>query len=115
VAMREFRPKTNREKNFVICYWVSPKQWTKYAVASTVIKCIHNEQLTILFNFIKETLFSERRLLNLGKFFYSNSKGKIGRQKHGNNLEFLHAIKDDWLGNNLGHYRLRRILKKMFF
>ncbi len=67
-----------------------------------------------MFNFIKEPLFSERRLPNLGKF-YNNSKGKIGRQKLGNNLEFLHAIKYDLLGIQLGHNRLRRILKKTFF
>jgi hypothetical protein len=80
--MREFRPKTNREKLDVICQWASLKQWSKYTIASTVTKCIQNEQPNILFNFIKETLFSERRLANRGKLCY-NSKGKVGRQKLG--------------------------------
>ncbi len=91
----------------------SYKYWSKCAFASTVIKCIHIEHPTILLNFIKGTLFSECRSLNLEKF-YNNSKGKIGRQKFGNNLELIHAIKDDWLGIDLGHGRLRRVLKKTF-
>ncbi len=47
--------------------------------------------------------------------FYDNSKGKIGRQKLGNNLDFMTAIKTSWLGRNLGNDAIRRILKRTFF
>jgi hypothetical protein len=114
VAMREFRPKTNREKIDVICQRASPKQWSKYAIASSVIKCISNGQPVLLVEFIKETLYIERRSPGIGKF-YDNSKGKIGKQKLGNNLSFMNAIKDDWLGLELDNDRLRRILKKTYF
>ncbi len=68
----------------------------------------------VLVNFIKETLYHECRSPKIGKF-YNNAKRKIGRQKLGNNLDFMNAIKDDWLRSILGPDRLRRILKKTFF
>jgi hypothetical protein len=47
--------------------------------------------------------------------FYNNAKGKVGRQKIGNSLEFMNAIKDKWLGENLRPDAIRRLLKKTFF
>ena len=115
VALNEYRP-TNREKIDLLCKRASPKQWSKYCIASLLINCIQNEKPTLLVSFIKETLYHERQSPNIGKF-YNNVKGKIGRQKLGNNLEFMSAIRDDWLdtGTAIGPDRLRRILKKTFF
>ncbi len=116
VALHEYRPKTNREKIDLLCGRASPKQWSKYCIASLVINCLQNGKPTLLVSFIRETLYHERRSPNIGKF-YNNAKGKIGRQKLGNNLEFMSAIRDDWLdtGTAIGPDRLRRILKKTFF
>ena len=61
-----------------------------------------------------ETLYTERRAAHIAKF-YNNAKGKIGRQKLGNGLDFMACIKDNWYGLQLGPDRVRRILKKTFF
>jgi hypothetical protein len=67
-----------------------------------------------LIPFIRETLYSKRRFPNVAKFF-NNAKGKIGRQKLGNNLDFITAIKTNWLGMDLGDDAIRRALKRTFF
>jgi hypothetical protein len=68
-----------------------------------------------LVNFLSEMIFKERRLPDVAKF-YSNSKGKFSRQKLGNTLDFMNAIKDKWLNNHtLTPDRMRRILKRSFF
>jgi hypothetical protein len=67
-----------------------------------------------LIPFIKETLYTERRYPDIPKF-YNNAKGKIGRQKLGNNLDFMAAIRTKWLGMNPGNDAIRRALKKSFF
>jgi hypothetical protein len=47
--------------------------------------------------------------------FYENLKGKISRQKFGNNIQFMRAIKEPWLGQQLSDASIRRILKSTFF
>jgi hypothetical protein len=79
-----------------------------------VIKVIKSGQPSILHALVTETLYTERRHPGLGRF-YDNSRGKVGRQKLGNNLEFFNAIRTDWLGMELGHDANRRLLKKAFF
>jgi hypothetical protein len=62
-----------------------------------------------LHEIICKTIFMERRHPHVGKF-YSNAKGKFGRQKIGNGLGFFNAIKEDWLRLDIGDDTLR--LKK---
>jgi hypothetical protein len=50
----------------------------------------------------------------IGKF-YDNSKGKIGRQKLGNSVQFMSAIKTPWNGENWTNDKIRIELKKVFF
>ena len=61
-----------------------------------------------------ETMYTERRFPKTPKFYYS-SGGKTGKQKLGNNLGFMVAIKDKWLGKNLGDDAERQLLKKTYF
>jgi hypothetical protein len=63
---------------------------------------------------LKETLFEERRKPGFGQFS-DNSKGKIGKQKLGNNVQFMKAIKEPWLGTDITDTAIRRILKTTFF
>ncbi len=51
-------------------------------------------------NYLKETLYTERRHRHNAKFF-NNLKGKIGKQKIGKNLEFIRAITEEWYGKIL--------------
>jgi hypothetical protein len=48
----------------------------------------------------RETLYSERRDQHKGKFF-DNSKGKVGKQKLGINIQFMDAIREDWQDRDL--------------
>jgi len=113
IAVSDHRNNINREKLDVLWQRASPKQWSKYAMASIVIKTITNQEPQGVYNLIKETLYTERRFPEVAKF-YNNAKGKIGRQKIGNNLDFMNAIKDKWLGENLRPDAIRRILKKTY-
>ena len=44
-----------------------------------------------------------------------NSKGKVGKQKLGNNLLFLAAIQEGWYGLDLKDDRIRTLLKYTYF
>ncbi len=59
-------------------------------------------------------MYTERRFPEVAKF-YNNTKGKFGRQKLGNNLDFMAAIKRKWLGIDMTNDAIRRMLKKSFF
>jgi hypothetical protein len=113
VSVQNYKGRINCEKLEMMCQRASPKQWSKYAISTIVIKCLHPliKQPTKLVNFPSETLFTERRYPDVTKFF-SNSKGKFGRQKLGNNLEFMNATKDKWLNN---HTLTPDRLKRSFF
>ena len=69
---------------------------------------------TNLVNFLRETMYTEQRFPDTAKF-YDNSRGKIGKQTLGNNLEFMQGIKDNWLRQDLDNHKIQRILKKTFF
>jgi hypothetical protein len=90
-----------REKLDLICQRASSKQWSKYATASVVIKCLTSNESKGLIPIISETLYTERRFPDVAKL-YDNAKKKIGRQQRGNNLEFMTAGKTRWLGMDLG-------------
>jgi hypothetical protein len=107
IAVHDFKQRINRKKLDIECQRASPKQWSKYAISSVVIKATRSQKPSVLYDFITETLYTERRHPHLGRF-YDNSKGKVGRQKLGNNLEFFNAIKSDWLGLELGHDAIKR-------
>lgn len=114
VAVHDIKARMNREKLDILCQRASPKQWSKYAIASIVIKCLTSNKPTNLVNFLRETMYIDQRFPDAAKF-YDNSRRKIGKQKLGNNLGFMQAIKDDWLGQDLDNHKIRRILKKTFF
>ncbi len=44
-----------------------------------------------------------------------NARGKVGKQKIGKNLEFMNAIKDKWLSEDLRPDAIRGMLKRTFF
>jgi hypothetical protein len=114
VAVHDHKQRINREKLDLKCSRASPKQWSKYAIANTVIKVIRDRLPCELFATLHETLYEERRKPGFGHF-YDNSKGKIGKQKFGNNIQFMKAIKEPWLGTELKDPSIRRILKSTFF
>jgi hypothetical protein len=110
----DHKNRINREKLDVLCQRASPKQWAKYAMATVVMKCLKTGEPSVLKQLIQETIYTERRRPHIGKF-YNNAKGKIGRQKIGNGLDFFNAIKDDWLDMDLSNDAIRRLLKRTFF
>jgi hypothetical protein len=112
--VHDFKGRINREKLDIKCARASPKQWSKYAASSTVIKVLRENLPMELCNTLRETLYEEGRKPGIGHF-YDNSKGKIGKQKFGNNIHFMKAIKEPWLGENLPDATIRRILKSTFF
>jgi hypothetical protein len=114
VAVHDHKRRINREKLDIKCARASPKQWSKYAISNTVIKVLRDGLPSELSATLHETLYEERRRPGFGKF-YDNSKGKIGRQKFGNNIHFMTAIKEPWLGTGLQDASIRRILKSTFF
>ncbi len=114
IAICDFKGRINREKIDVLSSRASPKQWSKYAMAAIVIKTIRDKQPTTLHELIMETMFEERRKPGLAKF-YNNSKGKVGRQKIGNNLDFMMAIKQPWTQANLNNDKIRMLLKETYF
>jgi hypothetical protein len=59
---------------------------------------------------VSETLNEE----SIGRF-YDNSKGKIGKQKLGNNIQFMSALRIPWNGEQWSNDKIRIELKKVFF
>ena len=114
VLAGDFKGKINWEKLDQLIKRASPKQWSKYAKASTVIKILKQRKPTNLYYYLQETIYTERQKPGFGKFF-NNSKGKIGRQKVGNNLFFMAAIQDNWYKRDLSDDQIRTLLKRTFF
>ncbi len=114
VAVRDHKRRINREKLDEKSKRASPKQWSKYSIASIVIKILRDKIPSGLHTILNETLYEEKRHPGLGKF-YDNSKGKIGKQKLGNNIQFMSAIKSPWNGENWNDDKIRIELKKVFF
>ncbi len=110
----DFKGKINREKLDQWSKRASPKQGSKYAKASTVIKILKHRKPINLYNYLQETFYKERRKPGIGKFC-NNSKGKIGHQKVGKNLFFMAAIQDDWYKRDLSDDQIRTLLKRTFF
>jgi len=114
IAACDHRNKINREMLDITCQRSNPKQWSKYSMASLVMKIHRDKKPKYLYETLMRTFYTERRSPGLAKF-YDNSKGKIGRQRFGNNLHFLAAIQTDWLDKNMSNDAIRILLKKTFF
>ena len=112
IRIRDFKAKVNREKLDLLSKRAPPKQWAKYATASTAIKILREP--TKLYKILSKTLYMERRHPLLGKF-YNNSRGKIGRHKFGNNMEYMAAIRENWNGLELNNDKIRILFKRTFF
>jgi hypothetical protein len=110
----DFKGIINREKLDLLTSRAPPKQWAKYSVAAITMKILRNGSPKALLNSLQETLYVEQRSPHLGRF-YDKSKGKIGKQKLGNCLQFMSAIKTNWYGLQLSDNRIRTILKNAYF
>ncbi len=113
-AVNDFKRRINREKLDILSSRAAPRQWSKYSIASLVIKILRDRSPSGLHDLLKETYYEERRHVGIGKFF-DNSKGKIGKQKFGNNLQYMSAIRSPWNGQNWSDDKIRVELKKTFF
>lgn len=67
-----------------------------------------------LHNTLMETLYTERRKPLTGKFF-NNPKGKIGKQRLHNQIQFMDRMDDEWLLVNITDHDIRRLLKRNYF
>jgi hypothetical protein len=114
VAVCDYKRRINSEKLDELSARASPKQWSKYSPASLVIKILRDKLPHGLHDLLSKTYYEERRHVGLGKF-YDNSKGKVGRLKFGNNLQFMSALKTPWSGENWNDDKIRIELKKTFF
>jgi hypothetical protein len=114
IAACDYRSRINREKLDILCSRAPPKQWSKYSTATLVMKIVRDKRPITLFASLSETIYIERRNEFRAKF-YDNSKGKIGRQRFGNSLQFMHAIGDDWFGKQLSNDAIRILLKRTYF
>jgi len=96
------------------CKRVTPSEWVRYSLASTVMKVYKHREPVYLYMSLNETLFTVRRKPSKWHF-YDNGKGKIGRQKICTKLKFFDNLSLDWIAMDFLNSRLRRTLKKAIF
>ena len=91
----------------------TPREWSKYCTANTVIKVLRNKLPVNLYTQLNETLFFERRRPGIAKF-YDSSRLWIGRQTLGCRIDFMNSL-PTWYSLGLSDDQIRRLLKSAFF
>ena len=91
----------------------TPLEWSRYAVASSVLKINRNKMPVNLYNLIQDNLYFERRYPSLAKFFDS-SKSKIGKQSLDCRLVFMNSL-PAWYNFGFSDDEIRRFLKSNYF
>ena len=91
----------------------TPLEWSRYCLASTVIKVCREQAPEGLNNQVHENMYFERRNPERAKFF-DNSKIKIGRQKLSCRLNCMNNL-SPWYGKQLDDNSVRLLLKKHYF
>jgi hypothetical protein len=91
----------------------TPKQWTRYSLASAVIK-LYNFSDTNVANLLRDTSYVNDRMPLKARFF-DRAKYKIGRQSLPNRIEHIFSnISFDWM-RPISNDALRILLKSEFF
>jgi len=91
----------------------TPYEWSRYIVASTVIKMMGNST-TPMADKLRRTAYINDRCPGRASFT-DISKRKIGRQTLPNRLGFFKDIKFNWCNEDISDDKLQRELKKTFF
>ncbi len=91
-----------------------PKKWTRFIIASCVIKILCDKEPCFLHDELTKTYFEEKRFPGVGKFFDA-SRTKKGRQAIANRLLFMHSITCPWNSKDLTNDVIRIEMKKCFF
>ena len=90
-------------------------EWSKFIIASKVLKIVRDQQPTLLFQDMMKTYYEEPRFPGVG-LFYDASCFKVGRQAIQNRLHFMRSIKYPWNQNQQMSNDLIRIeMKKAYF
>jgi len=114
IALRDFESKLSKAELSNKCQRATPTEWVKYSIANLVIKVINQREPFYLYHDIQSTIYTTRRKPLIGNFF-DNSRGKIGKQKLSNRLQFMTQMTTDWIDTEFSKDRLRTTLKNTFF
>jgi hypothetical protein len=113
-AKRDYKMTLKRTELTELCKRATPEQWTKFIIASRVIKIMRDRNPTHLYESLTKAYFEERRYPGIGLFF-DLSKTKVGRQSLPNRLIFMRTIKDNWNLQPLSNDEIRIKMKRFFF
>jgi len=115
IAVEDYPRKLSRTLIDNLCERATPRQWSSYITASSVIKIIERNSPAWLCKDLKSSMYvNERRIKR--PTFHDRSRHKIGKQCLKNRLTSIFKCVDlDWHGLNLGNDTLRVGLKKSFF
>jgi len=107
----DFKKKVPRSVLDIISKRATPKQWSRYVLAKTVIK-LFNQNNTRIGQLLRENSYINDR--NPGRAsFFGDAKKKVGRNCLLNKLHLFNEIKFDWIGD-ISDDALRRKLKTQF-
>ena len=113
VAVCDYKGHNNWEKLYIQSSRASPKQRSIYSIASIIIKILRDGIPLALYNIIIETLYEEWRQPGIWRLC-DNLKGKVGKKKICNNVQYMMAIKNPWLGKKWTNDYIRTELKAAF-
>jgi len=84
--------------------------WSNYSTNTIAINILGDRSPFYLYNLVMETIYIERRKPDTAKF-YSNSRGKIGKQRLCNQLTNLSGL-PRWHEKDLNDHPIRAMLKE---
>jgi hypothetical protein len=97
IVTRDYRVELSRKDLDSICKRATPRQWSYYSVASTVISIVQNQGPSLLYDLLKTNCTNNRRG-GIASFF-DMSRRKIGRQSlHNQVSETFKQVQFAWLG-----------------
>jgi len=112
-AFKDRKCKMSKDELNVLSGRATPEEWSKYTVASTVIKMMAIS-ITPMAEKLRKRAYINDRCPGRATFI-DRSKNKIGKQSLPNRLSFFKDIKFNWCNSNISEDKLRQELKKAFF
>ncbi len=114
IVTRDYWNETSRKDLDSICKRATPRQWSYYSVASTVISIMQNGGPSLLYDLLTANCTIGRR--DKIASFHDTSRRKIGRQSVQNRLhETFKQIRFVWKDTDISKATIRRRLKSSFF
>jgi len=115
IAIQDYTRKVSRPNIDTQCCRATPRQWSSYITASTVIKILKTREPSVLDENLRRTMYINNRK-PFKPSFQDRSKHIIGRNAINNRISSTFAsINFDWYNVNLGRDAIRVGLKRSFF